>query len=162
MALIGAIGYLSSAAVAIPETLKTICLWIMIIGMAGIVLTGGRSAKGIGGKLALGLYSLYGISGYVGDFVSYSRLMALGLSGGFIASAINMMVDMLSGFGFVGILFGIVVFAVGQAFNIFLSVLSGYVHTIRLTYVEFFGKFYEGGGLPFQIFRSKPKYINIK
>jgi len=51
---------------------------------------------------------------------------------------------------------------VGQLFNVFLSLLGAYVHTIRLTYVEFFGKFYDGGGREFNIFRSKPKYINLK
>ena len=103
----------------IPSILKTIAFIIMIAGMAGIILTGGRDASSIGGKAAGGLYSLYGISSYVGDFVSYSRLMALGLSGGFIASAINMMVDMLVSKGILGIVFAIVVFLVGQAFNIF-------------------------------------------
>ena len=108
----------------------------MIAGMVGIVLTSGRSVKSTPGKLVAGFYELYGISGYVGDFVSYSRLMALGLSGGFIASSINMIVGMLAGKGPVGILGGIVVFVVGQLFNIFLSLLGAYVHTIRLTYVD--------------------------
>lgn len=162
MALTGGIIYLLAIVMTIPSILKTIAFIIMIAGMAGIILTGGRDASSIGGKAAGGLYSLYGISSYVGDFVSYSRLMALGLSGGFIASAINMMVDMLVSKGILGIVFAIVVFLVGQAFNIFLSLLSAYVHTIRLTYVEFFGKFYEGGGKEFKLFRNNPKYINLK
>jgi len=128
----------------------------------GIILTGGRDNSSVAGKLAGGLYSLYGISSYVGDFVSYSRLMALGLSGGFISVAINMMVSMLFAKGIIGIIFGVVVFIGGQAFNLFLSVLSAYVHTSRLTYVEFFGKFYEGGGKGFKLFRNKSKYINLE
>ena len=83
-------------------------------------------------------------------------------SGGFIASAINDMVGMLFDTGIIGIIFGIVVFVVGQLFNLFLSLLSAYVHSIRLTYVEFFGKFYEGGGTAFKTLRSKAKYISIK
>lgn len=162
MALSGGIVFLLTMVVPLPAIVKTISKAVLIIGAAGIVLTNGRSAKSVGGKLASGLYELYGISGYVGDFVSYSRLMALGLSGGFIASAVNMIAGMLFDSGFVGILGGIVVFVVGQIFNIFLSLLGAYVHTIRLTYVEFFGKFYEGGGKAFNIFRSKPKYINLK
>lgn len=148
--------------VELNPVVATIAKWVMIAGMVGIVLTGGREAESVGGKLAAGAYELYGISSYVGDFVSYSRLMALGLSGGFIASAINMMVGMLSNSGIIGILLGVVVFVVGQLFNVFLSFLGAYVHTIRLTYVEFFGKFYEGGGKAFQMFRSSPKYINYK
>ena len=162
MALAGGTVFLISMVTSLPVIIKNISLAVMVIGMVGIVATGGRSAKGVAGKAAGGLYSLYGISSYVGDFVSYSRLMALGLSGGFIASAVNMMVGMLFDKGIAGIIGGILVFFIGQAFNIFLSVLGAYVHTIRLTYVEFFGKFYEGGGKGFKLFRSKPKYINLK
>lgn len=162
MALIGAILLLLATMGMLSGGIKNVATIIMVIGMAGIVLTGGRSADSIGGKIGGGLYSLYGISSYVGDFVSYSRLMALGLSGAFIASAINMMAQMLFGMGIFGIIGGIVVFAVGHSFNVFLSVLSGYVHSIRLTYVEFFGKFYEGGGKAFKFLQSKPKYANLK
>lgn len=162
MLLGGAIIYLTGMFVPRIASYENIALTIMGIGAVGIVLTGGRDKKTIGSKLIGGLYSLYGVSSYVGDFVSYSRLMALGLSGGFIASAINLMVRMLINIGFVGWIFGILVFIIGQAFNIFLSCLSGYVHTIRLTYVEFFGKFYEGGGKSFRLFRSEPKYIDLK
>lgn len=162
MALMGGIVFLLTMVVELNPVVATIAKWVMIAGMVGIVLTGGREAESVGGKLAAGAYELYGISSYVGDFVSYSRLMALGLSGGFIASAVNMMVGMLSNSGIIGILLGVVVFVVGQLFNVFLSFLGAYVHTIRLTYVEFFGKFYEGGGKAFQMFRSSPKYINYK
>ena len=162
MALIGAIGFLLPMFLDLPPAVKTASMVLMIAGMVGIVVTGGRENKSVVGKAAGGLYSLYGISSYVGDFVSYSRLMALGLSGGFIASAINMMIGMLSGMGIIGILFGIVLFVVGQAFNIFLSLLGAYVHTSRLTYVEFFGKFYSGGGKPFNLFQNASKYINLK
>lgn len=162
MALTGVILVLLGTQVALPEIVSTVSLYVMIAGMVGIVLTGGRDSTGIGARLAGGAYSLYGISSYVGDFVSYSRLMALGLSGGFIASAINDMVFMLFETNIVGILVGIVVFIGGHMFNLFLSALSGYVHSIRLTYVEFFGKFYEGGGTAFKFLRSKSKYISIK
>lgn len=162
MALTGGIVLILSMVAPLPTMLVTIFKYVMIVGMVGIVLTGGRDAASIGGRLGSGLYELYGISGYVGDFVSYSRLMALGLSGGFIASAINQMVGMLFDIGIFGIVAGIVIFVGGQFFNIFLSLLSAYVHTIRLTYVEFFGKFYDGGGKVFKTLRSKPKYIDIK
>lgn len=162
MAVAGGIVFLLTIVTPMAAIVKTISLAVMVIGMVGIVLTAGRSAASVGGKLAGGLYELYGISGYVGDIVSYSRLMALGLSGGFIASSINMMMDMLFSKGILGIIIGIVVFLVGQLFNIFLSLLGAYVHTLRLTYVEFFGKFYEGGGRNFKLFRNKTKYINIK
>ena len=87
--------------------------------------------------------------------------MALGLSGGFIAQAMNMISGMLST-TWIGMVFVPVVFIGGHLFNMFISFLGAYVHTSRLIYVEFFGKFYEGGGKPFKEFRTESKYINIK
>ncbi|NWO20024.1 V-type ATP synthase subunit I [Leptotrichia sp. oral taxon 223] len=160
MALMGGIVYLVFKLMNLSPVVANVSMWIMIAGMAGIVLTGGREAKGIGAKLGGGLYSLYGISSYVGDFVSYSRLMALGLSGGFIASAINMIAGMISGNWF-GMIIVPVILVGGHLFNMFLSFLGAYVHTSRLMYVEYFGKFYEGGGKPFKDFRTENKYINL-
>ncbi len=162
LALTGAIVYLLNIVVTLPEIVKTISLVVMIVGMVGIVLTGGRDAEGLGGKIGGGIYSLYGMSGYVGDFVSYSRLMALGLAGGFIAGAVNMMAGMVAGSGVLGFIGAIIIFIFGQTFNLGLTLLGAYVHAIRLIFVEFFGKFYEGGGKRFSGFRSKPKYINLK
>ena len=160
MALIGGMLFLIFKLMNLSAVVANVSMWIMIAGMAGIVLTGGREAKGVGAKLGGGLYSLYGISSYVGDFVSYSRLMALGLSGGFIASAINMIAGMISG-SWVGMIFIPVILIAGHLFNMFLSFLGAYVHTSRLMYVEYFGKFYEGGGKPFKDFRTENKYINL-
>ena len=160
MALIGGMLFLIFKLMNLSAVVANVSMWVMIAGMAGIVLTGGRDAKGVGAKLGGGLYSLYGISSYVGDFVSYSRLMALGLSGGFIASAINMIAGMISG-SWVGMIFIPVILLGGHLFNMFLSFLGAYVHTSRLMYVEYFGKFYEGGGKPFKDFRTENKYINL-
>ena len=162
IALTGAIVYLLNMVLDLPEIVKTISFAVMIAGMIGIVVTGGREASGVVGKVGGGLYSLYGITGYVGDFVSYSRLMALGLAGGFIAGAVNMMAGMVSGKGPIGFVAAILIFILGQTFNLGLSFLGAYVHSIRLVFVEFFSKFYEGGGTKFKDFRSKPKYINLR
>ena len=163
MALTGAIVWLLSSILdAIPPVVGTIAMIVMIIGMVGIVLFGARDADSIPARLVGGLYSLYGISSYIGDFVSYSRLMALGLSSAFIGVAANLIVRMLFDVGIIGYIIGFVVFIGFHLFNVFLTMLSGYVHTARLTYVEFFGKFYEGGGVPFKRFIHKPKYIEYK
>ena len=137
-----------------------IAIGFMIFGMVIIVLTGGREEKTRGARLGQGAYSLYGITGYVGDLVSYSRLMALGLAGGSLASAFNMIMGMIPGVA--GILFAPVIFIFGHIFNLALGLLGAYVHTCRLQYVEYFGKFYEGGGKSFSPFKAKNEYINLK
>lgn len=162
LALGGAIVFGLSTLFPMAASIKNIAKWIMILGLVGIVATGGRNAKSPGAKLGVGLYELYGLTGYIGDFVSYTRLMALGLASGFIASAVNMIARMLFETGIFGIIFGVVVIIFGQSLNIFLSLLGAYVHTIRLIYVEFFGKFYEGGGTKFNPFRNEPEFINIR
>lgn len=160
MVLIGAGLFLLSLAGIIGPEIGNIAKWVMIIGMIGVILFGGRESKGPA-RFAVGLYELYGISSWVGDFVSYSRLMALALSGGYIAVALNMIIGMVTGSA-IGNIGGAFIFVFGHLFNAFLSYLSAYVHNARLTYVEFFGKFYEGGGKAFESFRADSKYINIK
>ena len=160
MSLIGAIYMVMAGALNLPG--ENIGKYVMIAGMVGILLFGGRESTSIGGRFALGAYTLYGISSWLGDFVSYLRLMALGLAGAFIGVAVNMIVGTVAGSGIIGIVFAAVIFVGGQLFNLALSALSAYVHTLRLTFVEFFGKFYEGGGKEFKKIRNKPKYINIR
>lgn len=117
-----------------------------------------QSKSKIGGFFS-GVYELYGITGYIGDFVSYSRLMALGISGGSIAMAFNMLVGTMPPVARYSI--GILLIVILQGLNIFLSILGAYVHAARLQYVEFFGKFYQGGGRAFDPFKAEEKYMNI-
>lgn len=161
MALLGIIGMLLGGPIASLAPYKKVFKIVMILGMIGIVATGGRNEKSTAGKIGWGIYSLYGITSYLGDFVSYLRLMALVLSGSFLGLAINMIAGMLFGSGILGKVFAIVVFVAFQLFNAFLSYLSAYVHTARLTYVEMFNKFYEGGGIPFKKMIEKSDYFNI-
>lgn len=109
---------------------------------------------------AKGAYSLYGITGYIGDLVSYTRLMALGISGGSIAAAFNMLVGFMPPVARFTV--GLLLMVALHGLNIFLSLLSAYVHGARLQYVEFFGKFYEGGGKPFAPLKTQEKYLNIE
>ena len=89
------------------------------------------------------------------------RLLALGLATGVIASVVNQMGSML-GKSVFGVILFIVVFIVGHAMNLAINLLGAYVHTNRLQFVEFFGKFYEGGGKPFEPFHAETKYVDIK
>ncbi|GEM_PF-287360 len=140
---------------------------LLIIGLLMVVTFSGREAKSIGGRIAGGLFNAYGISGLLGDILSYSRLMALGLGSGVIASVINSLSGMVANAdGIVnkivmGIIVGFLLIA-SHAINIILAVMSSMVHTMRLQFVEFFSKFYEGGGSKFIPFNNRYEYLQIK
>ncbi len=138
----------------------TIGKWTALGSAAALVLTQGRSSKGLLGKLGGGLGSLYNVFGFVGDALSYTRLFALSLSSGIIAWVFNMMSGLV-GTSFFGIIFMIVVLLIGHLLNFSLSLLSAYVHTSRLQYVEFFSKFYEGNGEDFIPLARRTQYIEI-
>ncbi|WP_244833138.1 V-type ATP synthase subunit I [Clostridium sp. BJN0001] len=160
LALVGLMGYGASFVLNVSPAIKNISIAMAIFGSIVIILTQGREMKSKPAQLAQGLYSLYGITSYVSDLVSYTRLMAIGLSGASIAGAMNMIMKMIPGVGF--IILGPLIFVIGHTINLLLSLLSGYVHTLRLTYVEYFSKFYDGGGRPFEPFKTENKYINLK
>jgi len=155
LSALGALGSLSTSG-----NITTIAKYATFGGMILILLTHGRSEKGIGAKFGAGLYSLYGITGYVGDLVSYTRLAALGLATGFIGSAFNLMIGML-GNPIAKILAGSLIFIVGHLFNLFINALGAYVHTCRLQYLEYFSKFYEGGGKTFRPLKFSSKYVKV-
>ena len=130
------------------------------IGAVGIVLTAGRESRSPFKRLLKGLYGLYGVSSYLSDILSYSRLLALGLATGVIASVFNQMGAML-GNSPAGVAVFVFAFLVGHTLNLGINVLGAYVHTNRLQFVEFFGKFFEGGSRKFNPFSAKTKYFKI-
>ena len=132
----------------------------MIVGVVGILCTGGRKKKGIFGKITGGLGALYGITNYLSDILSYSRLLALGLATGVVAQVINTL-GSLAGGGVVGAIVLAVALVFGTVFNLAINALGAFVHSCRLQYVEFFGKFYTGGGRAFRPFERKTKYVKI-
>ncbi len=127
----------------------------------GLILTQGRGKKGIVGKAVGGLASLYDITSYISDLLSYSRLLALGLTTGVMAQVFNKLATMM-GTNILGIVFLLVILIAGHLINIGLNALGSYVHTMRLQYVEMFSKFYEGGGKEFEPFSLNSKYIKIQ
>lgn len=139
-------------------TVAAVCA---LIGAAGVVFTGGRESKNPVKRMLKGLYSAYNVTGYLSDILSYSRLLALGLATGVIAQVFNKMGSMAGG-GVVGAIVFILVFIVGHALNLGINLLGAYVHTNRLQFVEFFGKFYEGGGHAFTPFSAHTKYYKFK
>ena len=170
MLLLGLIGLLIPSSmfagiagkqIVFPAALNAAAKWSAILGAVGIVLFSGRSSKNPALRIALGAYDLYNITGWLSDVLSYSRLLALGLATGVIASVVNQMGSM-GGKSIGGVILFIVVFVIGHVFNMAINLLGAYVHTCRLQYVEFFGKFYEGGGKPFEPFKLKTKYVDLK
>ncbi|NLS44602.1 MAG: V-type ATP synthase subunit I [Firmicutes bacterium] len=135
--------------------------WMAIIGGAGLVLTQGRAHKNIFRRLGSGILSLYDLTAYVSDILSYSRLLALGLASSVIALVINDMAKRFLEIGFIGWVPMLFILVVGHVFNLAINVVGSYVHSSRLQYVEFYGKFFEGGGRRFRPFAKKTKYIEI-
>ena len=156
----GIILYVLGSMVLNISWIATIGSSIAIIAAVAIVVVTVLSSENKWGGLASGLYNLYGISGYVADVVSYTRLMALAVSGGSIASAFNMLVGFLPPVA--RFTAGIFLIVALQGLNIFLSFLGAYVHGLRLQFVEFFGKFYDGGGRALKPFKTYEKYVDIK
>ena len=147
--------------IVFPEAVNTLAVILAAAGAVGIVLMSGRDKKNPALRLALGAYDLYNVTGWLSDVLSYSRLLALGLATGVIASVINQMASMLPN-NVIGVILFIVIFIVGHAMNLAINLLGAYVHTNRLQFVEFFGKFYDGGGRPFQPFKENTKYAEVK
>lgn len=145
----------------IPSVVVTIAQIMAAVCAVGIVLTAGRSSRSPFKRLMKGAYGLYNVTGYLSDILSYSRLLALSLATGVIASVINTMGSMVGPSVFGTIVFTLV-FIIGHVFNIGINLLGAYVHTNRLQYVEFFGKFYEGGGKKFSPFAANTKYFKIR
>ena len=156
----GIILYVLGSMVLNISWIATIGSSIAIIAAVAIVVVTVLSSENKWGGLASGLYNLYGISGYVADVVSYTRLMALAVSGGSIASAFNMLVGFLPPVA--RFTAGVFLIVALQGLNIFLSFLGAYVHGLRLQFVEFFGKFYDGGGRALKPFKTYEKYVDIK
>lgn len=131
--------------------------YVALAGVISIVLTGGRREKNVIMKLAKGLLALYGAVNFAADLLSYSRILALGLAASVIAQVINTMGTM-GGPNIVGFIMMVLVFLVGHLLNLAINVLGTFVHTSRLQYIEFFGKFFEDGGKPFKPAEPSDKY----
>lgn len=152
---------ISGMTIVLPGWVGMVSRACAAVGAVLILALGGRGSSNWAVRIALGAYDLYGVTSWLSDLLSYSRLLALGLATGVIASVVNMMAAMVAAtpLGVVGFA---VVFLLGHTLNIGINVLGAYVHTNRLQYVEFFGKFYEAGGRAFRPFGTSNKYVEIR
>ena len=149
--------WLLFAGIGVVFLKKGVGILLIALGVAAIVATQGRAKKGVAGKLLGGFGGLYGLINYASDLLSYSRILALGLAAGVIAQVVNILATM-KGASFIGFLLMLVVFVIGHLLNLVINVLGTFVHTSRLQYIEFFGKFYEDGGTPFQPMTTSTRY----
>ncbi|WP_025725382.1 V-type ATP synthase subunit I [Acholeplasma granularum] len=133
---------------------------LMGIGVLLIITLNGREQKSIAGKFVSAFTGLYNATSYLSDILSYSRILALALSTAVIAYTMNLLGTMVLGsIPVLGILLGIVIYLIGHIFNFIMGMLSAYVHAGRLQYLEFYGKFYEGGGYLFEPLQLQLKYV---
>lgn len=147
----------------VPESLKDVAFYLFILGVVIIVATQGRKKKSIIMKILSGVGSLYGLVGYMSDILSYSRLLALGLATAVIAMVINLIAVMFKDMvPVVGWVLMILIIIGGHIFNIVINVLGAYIHSGRLQFVEFFPKFFQGGGRIFRPFKRESKYVSLK
>lgn len=149
-----------------PSYLNYIAIALAVAGVILILVGGVKSAKGPVKGMIGRVGKLYDIVNVLSDVLSYSRLFGLALSGGVVAMVVNMICSIVAGFfpeniQFIGYIICIPVYIIGHTFNIAISALGAYVHNCRLQYIEFFGKFYTGGGHQFIPFASKTKYTYI-
>jgi len=150
-----------AAGTTMIESLKPVSKWALyfVVVMAiALVSTQGRHQKSIILKITSGLGSLYSVIGYLSDVISYSRLLALGLSTGVIATVVNELAKTFSNIPILGFILGIVIFLGGHLFNLIINAFGAFVHSSRLQFVEFFTKFFEGGGREFKPLRKIGTY----
>ncbi len=132
-------------------------LTVFIVGAVMVLLLNGYGIKNPFSRLMKGLGGLYGLVNYMSDLLSYSRILALSLVAAVLAKVINM-ITMMGKSGAVGVIVMVLVLLVGHTFNLAINVLGAFVHTSRLQYLEFFGKFYEDGGRAFEPAEPSQEY----
>lgn len=152
LVFIGAVGAFLSMHVGIA---------VVCTGLVMLVLTQGRAEKNPIMKVLKGLLSLYDIVGYVSDILSYSRILSLGLASAVIASVFNT-IGTLFGPTVAGVIMLIIVGTIGHVMNLGINLLGSFVHTSRLQYIEFFGKFYEDGGRPFTPLSPHSQFVRFE
>ena len=161
----------------IDNTHTNLFKYSVLFSAIALLLTQGRTEKGIGAKLFYGAYNLYNaFSGYLSDILSYSRLWALGLVTSVMASTVNLIsvqfsqilvstLPFLNRLSFFKILLSsailIIIFVAGHTVSFFMNLLGAFVHPVRLQFVEFFSKFFKSGGESFKPFKVETKYINF-
>jgi len=146
----------------LPAGLGKALGFIALLPAAVVLFFSGRSIKSIGGRLGMGVFNLFSAVFFAGDILSYVRLMALGMVGSGFGMAINVLVKIVMNVPYAGWFLGALLFVGGHLFNLALSMLGAFVHSLRLQFVEFFPKFLQGGGKQFLPLRKDYRYIYVE
>ncbi len=146
---------------AISASSGSIAARVAIVPAIIILLFSQREGP-VSSRLAMGAYQLFSTVFYLGDILSYLRLMALGIASGGVAMAINIIARTVSEVPYVGIVLAIVLLVLGHTFNAVMSGIGSFVHSLRLQFVEYFPKFFVGGGREFAPLIKQYKYVYIK
>ena len=155
------------AVMGAPGPLVTTSLVIFGLAAIGLVMTQGRHEASPIGRFITGLVSLYGIMGtygttaFLGDCISYARLMALGLTTTVVGMSFNIIANMVRELPIIGFLLFLTIIVFGHVFNFTMSILSAFVHSARLILLEWFSRFYEGGGVAFQPYGFSHAKVDI-
>lgn len=158
--IIGAMLYAASVMIDVNPIVGTIGIALIVINMIGIIIASIINGSSFIGGFGSGLFALTDVSGITGDIVSYSRIMALGVASANIGMAFNLLVSYFP--PILRFTIGILVFLALHFLNIFIAFLGAYVHSLRLHYVEMFGKFYVGGGKEFKPLKTLEKYMWLR
>lgn len=157
------LGYAGILGGELPAGVMRVATYAALAMAAVILLTGGRRRRSPVMKGLAGLLKFYDVVGYFGDVLSYARLLALGLATSAIALAVNEISKMVRGLPwYTGYVAMAAVLIGGHVFNLAVNTLGAFVHSGRLQYLEFFSKFFAGGGREFRPFRSERKYSVLK
>ena len=163
--LIGVVIFALKKLNVVPAIPDAVALGALIIGVAMLLFGAGRNAKGFG-KVTAAFGCIYNTAtGWFGDILSYSRIMALMLAGGVVGQVFNTVAIMPaknSGINVFTVIAFLVIFLLGHAMNFGLNLLGCYVHDLRLQCLEFFGKFYQDGGKPFKPLKLSGKFVRAK
>ena len=148
-----------TAALYVPWTAAILALATILI-----IYNQWRSHRDLTLRLFWSSYAIYGlvVGNLIGDVLSYARIFALGLTSGLLAVTVNQLAVMSKSAPMVGPVLLILILLIGHSFNLFISTLGAYVHTSRLQYLEFFTKFYDSGGKPFNPLRKQLRYLRAE
>lgn len=147
------------------SVLKTVGIAVLAVGVAMLLFGAGRNSKGIFGKIGAAFGAIYNtVTGWFGDVLSYSRIMALMLAGSVIGQVFNTIAVMplQKSINPITIVAFLIIFVLGHAINFGLNVLGCFVHDLRLQCLEYFKQFFTDGGKPFTPLTVKPKYVTTK